>query len=57
MAENPALDRTEYDETRRWRLSFFEHWSRRFSAAAAMGDARVVVKQTAAVQVRAMRAR
>ena len=48
-----ANDRTQYDTTRRFRLSFFEHHARRLSGAAVIGDAAVHMKAITATKVRA----
>ena len=42
--------------TRRWRLSYYEHWARELSGAAIFGDARVIAKQADALAVRALTA-
>ena len=48
-------DKTKYDTSRRYRLSFFEHHARRLSAAAVIGDAQVILKGTTSIRIRAAR--
>ena len=38
-----GVDTTAYNPRHAWRLSFFEHYSRRLSAAAVLGDAAVLL--------------